>query len=344
VKPLATIELDPGTPDRTRAILAAISRLAVKRGRRLAITAAGTTHPLAIMQGIHPYAHVTAPLLAELTRPGGRVPLVVAERLARHVRDALEEAGCSYADGTGAVHIDLPGFLLHIEGRTRSEGSLTPPRGLGAVGVRVIQTVLAEPARNWTITDLANVSGSSTGEAHKVLQRLEDEGLVEANGSGRARRRRVLQPADLLDWLARVPVARKIHGRLTTYLYAPEPDALITRLAFNATRQDQLQWALTGAAAARVMGVTAVTALPSAMVRVPSKPGLKEAAATLGLDPVASGGNVLLVADVGDVGIRGAMRNGPVPVAPPVRIWLDMLGEPRGEDAAALFREAALAF
>jgi len=35
--------------------------------------------------------------------------------------------------------------------------------------------------------------------------------------------------------------------------------------------------------------------------------------------------------------------NGPVATAPPVRIWLDMLGEQRGEDAAALFRERQLA-
>jgi hypothetical protein len=31
-------------------------------------------------------------------------------------------------------------------------------------------------------------------------------------------------------------------------------------------------------------------------------------------------------------------------MAPPVRIWLAMLGEQRGEDAAALFREAAIGY
>jgi len=343
VKTLATIVLDPATPDRTRDILAALPRVAVKRGKRQAITANGTTHPLVVLQGIRPHAHVTAPLLGDITKPD-RVPIVVAERLTRSVRAALEDAGCSYADGTGAVHLELPGFLLHVEApRARLKGTLPPPRGIGAVGVRVVQTLLLQPEREWGVVDLADASGASTGEAHKVLQRLESEGLVRVAGTGRARHRRVVQPADLLDWLARVPTARRIHARLNGYAYAPDPDALITRLSYKA-HQSGITWALTGAAGARVMGVSAVTALPIAMVRVPTKPGLLEAAEALGVEPVDSGSNVLLVADVGAVGTHAVIRNGPVAVAPGVRVWLDMLSETRGEDAASLFREAALDF
>jgi len=50
------------------------------------------------------------------------------------------------------------------------------------------------------------------------------------------------------------------------------------------------------------------------------------------------------VSDFGEVGIHGRQFNGPAPVAPTVRVWLDMLGEPRGQDAAALFREAIIAW
>jgi hypothetical protein len=344
VKSLATIELDSKTPERTRDILGAVPRLEVKRGRSRTITVKGVTYPLEVLQGIRPWAHVTAPLVAGLTEPEGRVPFVVAERLARNVRNALEDAGCSYADGTGAVHVELPDFLLHIEGpRTRTQGVVSPPRGIGAVGVRVIQTILADPARDWTVTDLAKISGASTGEAHKVLQRLETEALVESMGKGRERHRRVVQSADLLDWLARVPAARKTHAKLNTYLYASDPETLIARLAHNAM-QPAAPWALTGTAAARVMGVSVVTAIPLVMVRVPAKPDLRDTAKALGLEPVDSGANILLVSDVGAVGTHTVLYNGPVAMAPAVRIWLDMLDEPRGEDAASLFREAVLDF
>jgi hypothetical protein len=156
-------------------------------------------------------------------------------------------------------------------------------------------------------------------------------------------RRKVQNPTELLDWLARVPAARKIHERRAAYLYAPDPDALTTRLSFHGVQSGQ-RYALTGTAAARVMGVTVVTALPVAMVRVPRKPGLVEAAKLLGAEPVDTGPNLNLIADVGEVGTRKINFNGPVAMAPPVRIWLDMLGEQRGEDAAALFREAAIGY
>lgn len=339
----ATIELDDETSERTRAILRALPRIAVRGGNKPVLTVKGTAHPLDLLSGIAPYSHVTAPLVTQLTKPG-HVPMVVAERLTASARTALEDAGCSYADGTGTVHLETPGFLLHIESARRSAGGMiAPPRGLGAVAVRVVQTLLTEPGREWAVVDLVEASGASAGEAHNVLQRLETEGLVRTAGTGNARRRRIAQPADLLDWLARVPAARKFHSRLNAYLYAPDPESLTTRLSYYA-HESEITWALTGAAGARVMGVSAVTAMPVAMVRVPPKPGLLEAAEMLGAEPVDSGANLLLVADVGQVGTHAVMHNGPVSMAPAVRIYLDMLGEPRGEDAAALFRKTVLGY
>lgn len=339
----ATIELDDETPDRTRALLRAQSRIDVREGKkRPTLIVQGVRHRLDLLSGIAPYAHVTAPLVGQFTQPG-HVAMVVAERLTASVRAALEAAGCSYADGTGNLHLDAPGLLIHVENARPTGGVIAAPRGLGAVAVRVVQTLLTEPERAWAVVDLVKASGASAGEAHKVLQRLGTEGLVQTAGTGRARRRRITQPGDLLDWLARVPAARKLHARLNAYLYAPDPDSLMTRLSHHAVASG-VTWALTGAAGARVMGVTAVTTLPVAMVRVPPKPGLLEAAQMLGAEPVDSGANLLLVADVGEVGTRGALRNGPVTVAPAVRIYLDMLGEPRGQDAAALFREAVIGF
>jgi len=73
----------------------------------------------------------------------------------------------------------------------------------------------------------------SAGQAHNVLSRLQREGLMGTIGKGQGVRRKVQNPTELLDWLARVPAARKIHERRAAYLYAPDPDALITRLSFH---------------------------------------------------------------------------------------------------------------
>jgi len=343
VKRLALIELDNEVPERAEAILGAIPRLEVRRGNRQTLKINGGTHALLVLGGIAPYAKVTAKLITELVRPG-RIPLVVTERLSKSVRMELEKAGCSYVDGTGAAHLEGPGFLVHIDPNAgRQEGALPVPRGLGAVSVRAIQVLLTEPKQPWSVTELAMTAEVSTGEAHKVLKRLESEGFITTSGLAGRKRRVVSNPAELLDWLATVPAARKIHSRLGGFIYGSNVDDAFNRIAFNA-QKSKMNWAITGAAAARIMGVRAVTAVPTTLIRVPSKPGLLTAATELGIEPVDSGANVVLIADVGDVGTRQAIPFAPVRLAPPVRIWLDMLGEPRGEDAAALFREAALEY
>lgn len=343
VNTLATIELPENTPERIREILASRPEIDVRKGPEAGLRVDDRTYPLVIAPGVHPWAQATTKLLAELVGPD-KVLLVVSERLLPNVRRELESAGFSYADGTGGVHLRAPGLIVHLEPhRVRGESTAVAPPGLGAVAVRAIQEILEDPEREWAVTELAKAAAVSAGQAHNVLSRLQREGLMGTIGKGQGVRRKVQNPTELLDWLARVPAARKIHERRAAYLYAPDPDALITRLSFHGVQSGQ-RYALTGTAAARVMGVTVVTALPVAMVRVPRKPGLVEAAKLLGAEPVDTGPNLNLIADVGEVGTRKINFNGPVATAPPVRIWLDMLGEQRGEDAAALFREAAIGY
>jgi hypothetical protein len=343
VKELVSFDLDVTVPDRIRGILAAVPRLRVRTAAPTQLHAAGGTGPVLILGGRGLSGLALAPGLADLGY-GDHLRLVVAERLPSAVRADLEAAGASYVDASGSVHLEAPGLLLHIEpGSVAKTGAVPPPKGLGVVAVRLIQHLLVEPDVEWTVTELAQVGGASLGQAHNVLRRLDREGFITEQRAGKEVRRRVTSRSDLLDWLARIPAARRSAHRLRTYLYAPEAAGLVTRLTYQAHQTD-VTWALTGTAAARVYGLTTVTALPVITVRIGPQQGLEDAADRLHLQRVDSGHNVLLLADTGEVGTHGTSRNGPVVLAPTVRIWLDILGEPRGEDAAALFREAVLGY
>lgn len=343
MKIMARVELDAAVPDRVLDIVAAIPGLTVRRSHASLLRVDDESYPLLVFLGVAPYAHAMALALVELAGPN-RLAFVVAERLLPNVRGPLEQAGCLYADGAGSVHLQAPRFLLHREKESARISTTVPaPRGLGAIGVRVVQQLLEDPEREWAVVDLAHAAGASTGQSHNVLKRLEQEGFLQDRWSGQQRRRQVSNPTDLLDWLARVPAARRVHRQLKTYRYAADPTSLVTRLAHDSTKAD-VPWALTGAAAARVMGASVVTALPVIMVRVPADLDLLQLAGVLGLEAVDVGANVQLIADVGEVGLHGSRRNGPVSLAPAARIWLDMLSEPRGDDAAALFREAVLGY
>jgi hypothetical protein len=173
------------------------------------------------------------------------------------------------------------------------------------------------------------------------MTRLESEGLVTNSGRGPARRRRIADPGGLLDWLATVPAARRVRERLPAFLYTPNQAGPVTRLSANAFGA-KLEYAITGAAGAALYGARVTTTAPQVMVRVDPDVELSVAADNLSAEPVDSGANLVLVRDLGRLGIHAKVHNGPVAIAPPVRVWLDMLGEPRGEDAAAMFREAVL--
>jgi hypothetical protein len=343
VKNEVAIELARDVSDDTAAILGRLPSLSVRRRRPVSqLSVNGSATPLVIAAGgLRPYAFATAGMLASLAG-GERLGMVVADRIAPHVRRALETAGCAYADATGAVHIDVPGLLLHIEpSQPRGRARIAAPGGVGVVGVRIVQVMLGEPQRDWSVAGLAAAAASSTGQAHKVLVKLESEGLITTAGRGPARRRRITNPGELLDWLAAVPAARRVRERLPAFLYTPNPAGPVTRLSAHAL-ETSLDYAVTGGAGAALFGARVTTATPQVMVRIDPDVDLAVAAGRLRAEPVDGGANLILVRDLGRLGVHGKAHNGPVAVAPPVRVWLDMLGEPRGEDAAALFREAVL--
>ncbi|MEA2503201.1 MAG: hypothetical protein QOG36_244, partial [Actinomycetota bacterium] len=238
---------------------------------------------------------------------------------------------------------DLPGLLLHVEPeRSTAGGGTRRPAGMGVVGVRVAQCLLGDPTRKWSVADLARQAACAAGEAHRIIVRLEGEGFLEASGRAKTLRRYVRDPGALLDWLATVPSARRVRERLDVSLYARDPMALVTKLSARALEAD-VPYAVTGATGAGALGAPVSTAVPITLVRIaPDVPSLAEAAQLLGVEPVDAGANMALIRDVGELGLHGRVSSGSVYVAPPVRIWLDMLGEPRGEDAAALFREAVI--
>ena len=342
VKNEVTIELARDVPDETAAILSRLPNLVVRKHRpvsRLGVSSSWV--PLVVVSGgLRPYADATGGLLASLAGEE-RIGLVVADLLAPHIRRELEIAGCAYADAAGAVHIDVPGLLLHIEPSPPRRARNAAPTGVGVVGVRLVQVMLGEPQRDWSVAGIADAAASSTGQAHKVLIKLESEGLLTTSGRGPGRRRRITKPGELLDWLAAVPAARRVRDRLDAFFYTPDPGALVTRLSACAF-DSGMEYAVTGAAGAAVFGTRVVTAAQQVMVRIDPDIDLPAAARRLRAEPVDGGANLVLVSDLGRLGVHGKAQIGPVAVAPAVRLWLDMLGEPRGEDAAALFREAVL--
>lgn len=273
---------------------------------------------------------------AKATAMKGSRPIVVGPYVRENVRRALEAAGVSYLDFHGNVHLVAPGLLVHVQ----LPAAQALSRGIGVAGVRAAQTILGRAEHAWGVTELAQQARVSAGLAQSVMKILETESLVYTEGRGPSRKRRITDRGRFLDWLSRQGPGRVPRSQLPCALYGRTPEDLWQTIS---ARLDPTEHAITGAAAASILGV-GPTALPRTIVRVASRKPLRSIAESLKAEPTERGTNLLLWTDTGELGITGSTRVGGLVTAPTARVYLDLDAEIRGADLASEFREQVLGY
>jgi len=270
------------------------------------------------------------------------VPLVVAPMLPQLIRQALEEHDVSYADARGIFHFTVPpGVFIHYSGQSKNQRR-TEAIGIGATSVRAVQTLLAFPERHWTVTDLSRAAGISLGQTHKLLGLLRQEKLTSATGPERRQRQHVQSPGALLDWLTVQPAATRAREHLPCAIFARTPGDLASKVS-KILNEESIRHAWTGAAGAAFLG-TGLTSVLQSRLRIEPDRSLHQVCQAISAEPVERGANLILVRDTGEVGVHGCIEHEGLLIAPLVRVFLDLLGDRRGKDAADVFREVALGY
>jgi len=225
------------------------------------------------------------PRLAPALGQGGAAAGLVVTRFASELaRDRLRKAGLAYLDLTGNAWVNLarPGLLIVTEGAAKDPSP--PRRGIrslkGAKAARLVRALC-----DWRppvgIRDLAKRAGTDPGYTSRVTRLLEDEDLVQRDGTGRIRM--VDWQGLLRRWARDYDVART--NRAVPLLAPRGLPAFMDRL-----RQYDQPYAVTGSLAVPAAASVAPGRLASCYVRVPQR-----AAEQLDLRPVDAGANVLLL-------------------------------------------------
>lgn len=223
--------------------------------------------------------------LAPVLRQGGAAAGLVVTRFASELaRDRLRRAGLAYLDLTGNAWISLarPGLLIVTEGAAKDPSP--PRRGIrslkGAKAARLVRALC-----DWRppvgIRDLAKRAGTDPGYTSRVTRLLEDEDLVQRDGTGQIRM--VDWQGLLRRWARDYDVART--NRAVPLLAPRGLPAFMDRL-----RQYDEPYAVTGSLAVPAAASVAPGRLASCYVRVPER-----AAEQLDLRPVEAGANALLL-------------------------------------------------
>ncbi|TAN22887.1 MAG: hypothetical protein EPN30_08065 [Actinomycetota bacterium] len=277
--------------------------------------------------------------------PMGAHLILVARTTTKEARRLLEEHGVGVIDTQGNMRVELPGLFLWTEGKPVPalwEDKKEPPVKLtGKAGV-VAQALLLEPLQRWQIQDLAKVADVSVGLAHRVLARLERENLVEVEGAGPKRTRRLKNPTALLDLWGEEMRDRGVK-QLRAFRLARDPRAQ-AKILSHALAAANFEHAVTGPAGAARLAPF-ITAIPVTDIWVADTVTLTDVVAAVRADVVQDGHNILVRQVSGDAPLAFRQKVDDVWTVNPFRLFLDLRHDPRrGREQADRLRKEVIGF
>lgn len=247
------------------------------------------------------------------------VGILVAKYLSPPVRARLVDAEISYIDLTENISVSMasPGLCIRDRGADsdpwRGPGR---PRGSlkGKPAAKVVRT-LVDIKRAWSMRELIETSGVSTGAAYRVVKFLEQEELVARDAKG---------VVSVINWPLMLRRWSEDYGfvsnnRISRWI---APRGLPNLLERMATGSDDT-YAVTGTIAAANWAEYAPAR--SAMIYVASR---EEVAKSWGLSPTEAGANVILAEPENDVAFDRTIEKNGVVFAGPSQVVVDLMTGP----------------
>lgn len=264
---------------------------------------------------------------ATTTAEGAVALILVARYLAPTTRERIVESGAGYIDVTGNLYLagDRPAVLLRNKGADRDPWrGPGRPRGTlkGPPAARVVRALI-DFAPPYSVAELAERAGTSTGATYRVVEFLEEQRFVERAERG---------PITNVQWRAVLERWSSDYGfaqsnTVATFL---EPRGIST-LRDRLRDEGDLEYAITGSMAAEGVAPYAPTRLAMIHVR-----DISTAATALGLRGTTTGANVALAAGEYDVTFERVRLVDGLKCAALSQVAVDLLNGPGRNPSEAL--------
>ncbi|TLM78038.1 MAG: hypothetical protein FDZ70_04695 [Actinobacteria bacterium] len=265
----------------------------------------------------------------------------VADHFTTGALEILHERGANYLDDRRFVFRNNEPFVaIRQDRRIATQKDRNPNIGLGGMTGVAAQQLLLDARDWWRVTELAADAGVAAGTAQACFKRLEQLDMVEAVGSGPRKRRRVVNKRRLLEYWAQAARAERTRA-LGVFLAAQGPVELARRLS-GRLREAGIDHAVTGACGALLVAphVTDVRRCEVWVNAAASDAAILDA---VGADPIEKGANVTFLRGRNDAALFGHRMIEDVEVANPLRLYADLLEDPRrGEEQAGFLLDTVL--
>lgn len=257
--------------------------------------------------------------LGAVLEPPPDAAIIAGRYLSSSARERIVEEGLNYADATGNLHLSLgePALFIRDTGASRDpwRGPGRPRDSFrGPIAARVVRA-LVDFAPPMTVPTLIERSEVSTGAGYRVVDFLERQDLLDRQARG---------PITRADW----------RGVVERWAQDYELNLAETADTFLAPRglrsvwerlggEEEPDYVLSGSAAAAYYEEYAQARM--AMLYADDPHRLAE---RLGLRPVESGANVLLVRPADPVVYARAQEREGIRIAAPSQVAVDLLNGP----------------
>lgn len=255
------------------------------------------------------------------------ISVLAARYLAPATRERIAEAGAGYVDATGNILVaaDRPALFLADRGADHDpwRGPGRPRGTLRGVPAARVARALVDYVPPYTVPDLAERAGASTGAAYRVVEFLVEQDLLVRQPYGPISEVR-WRPL-LMRWSEDYGFAQS--NTVKTYLEPRGLGALTERLA----SLSDLDYAVTGSLAAE--RVTAYAPARLAMLYVDDPDRAQQA---LGLRETETGANVALATAKYDVVFARTQIIGGLRIAALAQVAVDLLSGPGRNPSEAI--------
>ena len=257
--------------------------------------------------------------------------VVIAPYISPGSAAICKESGIGYVDLSGNCSIAFQQIFIN---REKSGNQFPFKTGLSSIyspkSERILRVLLVYPYRTWKAIDLAKEAQVSLGMITQVSKKLIEEEWLKKTSQGIS----LVQPENLLaDWSNNYTIKRNVQNNYYSMKALQDLELEIE----DTCKKMNIPYALTGFSASNRLAP--MVRGQRAMIYVGRE--IDSVAEKVGLKPVESGANVILIQPYDDGVFWNAKSIGDLEISDPIQVYLDLKRYPgRGEEAADfLFRE-----
>ncbi len=271
------------------------------------------------------------------------VRVVAAESISTGARDLLKHEHTGYFAGGGSLYLPTPSALFYIDKPASKAAAKTEVTLYGGRSGDLVLYLLNRGDSWFNVKELAAEVGVAASTASNLMSTLDRMALMETQGRGPSKQRRLTEPSALLEgWAATLRIAPKAAMRR---YWVPNVKGQLASALHAAFKAEHVNYRFTGEIAAQAYSPY-LTHSGTAHCRVEADaPNLAQALRNLGAKPVTEGANLLITESRSPLEAGYLIESHEGLYASPVQVYLDLLqGKGRSQELAEHLRKERICF